>query len=57
MGAPGETVGRAAFAGAVSVFTASGGPGGTVTPGPVFTQGGGLGGAAETNDNLGSALE
>jgi hypothetical protein len=58
VGAPGETVGRAAFAGAVSVFTASGGPGGTVTRGPAFTQGsGGLGGTAETNDSLGSALE
>ena len=58
VGAPGETVGAAAFAGAVSVFTASGGPGGTVTPGPVFTQGpGSLGGTAETNDTLGSALE
>jgi hypothetical protein len=58
VGAPGETVGAAAFAGAVSVFTGSGGPGGTVTPGPVFTQGpGSLGGAAETNDNLGAALE
>jgi len=58
VGAPGETVGAAAFAGAVSVFTASGGPGGTVAPGPVFTQGaGGLGGAAETNDSLGTALE
>jgi hypothetical protein len=58
VGAPGETVGAAAFAGAVSVFTASGGPGGTVTPGPVFTQGpGGLGGTAETNDFLGAALE
>jgi len=58
VGAPGETVGAAAFAGAVSVFTASGGPGGTVAPGPVFTQGaGGLGGTAETNDSLGTALE
>src|SRR5829696_7009364 len=58
VGAPGETVGAAAFAGAVSVFTASGGPGGTVAPGPVFTQGpGSLGGTAETNDTLGSALE
>jgi hypothetical protein len=58
VGAPGETVGAAAFAGAVSVFTASGGPGGTVSPGPVFTQGaGGLGGAAETNDFFGAALE
>ena len=58
VGAPGETVGAAAFAGAVSVFTASGGPGGTVATGPVFTQGpGSLGGTAETNDTLGSALE
>jgi hypothetical protein len=58
VGAPGEAVGAAALAGAVSVFTASGGPGGTVSPGPVFTQGaGGLGGAAETNDFFGAALE
>jgi hypothetical protein len=58
VGAPGETVGAAAFAGAVSVFTASGGAGGSVAPGPVFTQGpGGLGGTAETNDALGTALE
>jgi hypothetical protein len=58
VGAPGETVGAAAVAGAVSVFTGSGGPGGTVAPGPAFTQGPGtLGGTAETNDFLGAALE
>jgi hypothetical protein len=58
VGAPGEAVGAAGLAGAVSVYTGSGGPGGTVTPGPVFTQGsGGLGGTAETGDVLGAALE
>lgn len=58
VGAPGETVGAAAAAGAVSVFNAFGGGGGTVVPGPVFTQGsGGLGGTAETGDTLGVALE
>jgi hypothetical protein len=59
VGAPGETVGAGAFAaGAVSVFYGFGGPGGTVTPGPAFTQApGGLGGTAETGDNLGVALE
>ena len=49
---------RAGFVGAVSVFYASGGPGGTVTPGPVFLQGsGGLGGTAEARDFFGTALE
>jgi hypothetical protein len=38
------------------VFEVSGGPGGVVTPGPVFTQGGGLAGAAEALDEFGSAL-
>jgi hypothetical protein len=59
VGAPGETVGvGAAAAGAVSVFNGFGGAGGTVVPGPAFTQGsGGLGGAAETGDALGVALE
>ena len=59
VGAPGETVGAGAgAAGAVNVFYASGGPGGTVAPGPAFTQGsGGLGGAAEGGETLGFALE
>jgi FG-GAP repeat len=59
VGAPGETVGAGAVAaGAVSVFNAFGGGGGTVVPGPAFTQGsGGLGGTAETGDSLGAALE
>jgi hypothetical protein len=59
VGAPGETVGSgAAAAGAVSVFNGVGGGGGTVVPGPAFTQGsGGLGGTAETGDALGVALE
>jgi hypothetical protein len=58
VGAPGETVGAGAAAGAVGVFFGFGGPGGTMTPGPAFTQGpGGLGGAAETGDALGVALE
>ena len=56
VGAPGETVGTRAAAGAVSVFNAFGGAGGTVVPGPAFTQGsGGLGGTAETGDALGVA--
>ena len=58
VGAPDETVGTVVSAGAVSVYYASGGPGGVVTPGPVFTQGGGgLGGVAETFDDFGAALE
>jgi hypothetical protein len=58
VGAPGETVGTRLLAGAVSVFEASGGPGGVVAPGPVFTQGGGgLGGTAESLDEFGFALE
>jgi hypothetical protein len=58
VGAPDETVGSLPFAGAVSVFEASGGAGGIVAPGPVFTQGGGgLGGAAEAFDGFGFALE
>jgi hypothetical protein len=58
VGAPGETVGAGAAAGAVGVFFGFGGPGGTMTPGPAFTQGpGGLGGTAETGDGLGAALE
>jgi FG-GAP repeat len=58
VGAPEETVGAgAAGAGAVSVYYASGGGGGTVAPGPVFTQGGGLGGTPEVGDLLGAALE
>ena len=58
VGAPDETVGTLFSAGAVSVFEASGGAGGIVTPGPVFTQGsGGLGGAAETFDDFGAAME
>ena len=58
VGAPGETVGMRLLAGAVSVFEASGPPGGVVAPGPVFTQGGGgLGGTAETLDEFGFALE
>ena len=37
---------------------ASGGPGGTVAPGPAFVQGsGGLGGTAEGGETLGLALE
>ena len=44
--APGEGVGRAAGAGAVNLFEASGGR--VLAPGPAFTQGsGGRGGAAE----------
>jgi FG-GAP repeat len=58
VGAPDETVGTRLLAGAVSVFEASGGPGGVVAPGPVFTQGGGgLGGTAEALDEFGFALE
>ena len=58
VGAPGETVGMRLLAGAVSVFEASGRPGGVVAPGPVFTQGGGgLGGTAESLDEFGFALE
>jgi hypothetical protein len=58
VGAPGETVGAVGGAGAVSVFYASGGPGGTVDPGPAFTQGpGGLGGVVEGGETLGFALE
>jgi hypothetical protein len=61
VGAPSETVGAGfarGAAGAVSVYYASGGPGGTVTPGPAFTQGsGGLGGTAEGGDQLGAAME
>ena len=59
IGTPGETVGAAVGgAGAVSVFYASGGPGGTVAPGPAFIQGpGGLGGVAEGGETLGFALE
>jgi hypothetical protein len=58
VGAPGETVGAVGGAGAVSVFYASGGPGGTVAPGPAFTQGpGDLGGVVEGGETLGSALE
>jgi FG-GAP repeat len=58
VGAPAETVGAVGGAGAVSVFYASGGPGGTVAPGPAFTQGpGGLGGVVEGGETLGSALE
>jgi FG-GAP repeat len=58
VGAPTETVGTTGAAGAVSVYNASGGAGGVVSPGPVFTQGGGgLGGAVEGGDVLGTALE
>ena len=58
VGAPDETVGTRLLAGAVSVFEASGGPGGVVAPGPVFTQGGGgLGGTAEALDEFGFNLE
>jgi hypothetical protein len=58
VGAPQETVGTAAGAGAVNVYHASGGPGGTVAPGPAFFQGsGGLGGTPEEADLLGTALE
>ena len=61
VGAPSETVGAGfarGAAGAVSVYYAFGGPGGTVTPGPAFTQGsGGLGGTAEGGDQLGAAME
>jgi hypothetical protein len=56
VGAPEETVGTRQAAGAISVFEAAGG--GTLTPGPAFTQGaGGLGGAAEAFDVFGFALE
>jgi hypothetical protein len=58
VGAPIERVGSQQAAGAVSVFYASGGPGGVVTPGPAFLQGsGGLGGTAEAFDFFGAALE
>jgi hypothetical protein len=57
VGAPFETVGTLEAAGAVTVFEGFGGGGGTVSPGPVFTQGGGLGGAAEAADVFGFALE
>jgi FG-GAP repeat len=58
VGAPLEQVGSQQAAGAVSVFYASGGPGGVVTPGPAFLQGsGGLGGTAEAFDFFGDALE
>jgi hypothetical protein len=58
VGAPDETVGTLLSAGAVSVFEGFGGAGGIVTPGPVFTQGGGgLGGTAEAFDGFGFALE
>jgi hypothetical protein len=58
VGAPLEQAGSQQAVGAVSVFNAFGGPGGTVTPGPVFLQGsGGLGGAAEAFDFFGTALE
>jgi FG-GAP repeat len=58
VGAPQETVGTTGAAGAVSVYYASGGPGGVVAPGPVFTQGsGGLGGTAEGADLFGLAME
>jgi hypothetical protein len=58
VGAPIERIGAQESAGAVSVFYAFGGPGGTVTPGPAFFQGsGGLGGTAEAFDFLGAALE
>jgi len=58
VGAPIERVGSQQAAGAVSVFYASGGPGGVVTPGPAFFQGsGGLGGTAEAFDFFGAALE
>jgi FG-GAP repeat len=55
VGAPGETVGTRRSAGAVGVFSASGG--GILTSGEAFTQGGGgLGGVAEAFDFFGSAL-
>ena len=57
VGAPFETVGTLEAAGAVNVFEGFGGGGGTVSPGPVFTQGGGLGGVAEAADVFGFALE
>jgi hypothetical protein len=58
VGAPIERIGSQQSAGAVSVFYASGGPGGVVTPGPAFFQGsGGLGGTAEAFDFFGAALE
>jgi FG-GAP repeat len=58
VGAPLESAGSRQAVGAVSVFYASGGPGETVTPGPVFLQGsGGLGGTAEARDFFGTALE
>ncbi|HET6749579.1 MAG TPA: hypothetical protein VFL71_09980 [Actinomycetes bacterium] len=58
VGAPLESSGSREAVGAVSVFYASGGPGGTVTPGPAFLQGsGGLGGTAEAFDFFGTALE
>jgi hypothetical protein len=58
VGAPLESAGSQQAVGAVSVFYAFGGAGGTVTPGPVFLQGsGGLGGTAEALDFFGTALE
>jgi hypothetical protein len=58
VGAPLESAGSRQAVGAVSVFYAFGGAGGTVTPGPVFLQGsGGLGGTAEARDFFGTALE
>ena len=56
VGAPQETVGTHAAAGALSVFYASGG--GVLTPGPTFFQGmGGVGGVAESFDFFGAAME
>jgi FG-GAP repeat len=56
VGAPFETVGVQEAAGAVTVFSASGG--GVLTRGAPFTQGsGGLGGAAEAFDLFGFAME
>jgi hypothetical protein len=56
VGAPLETVGTHQAAGALSVYYASGG--GVLTPGPTFFQGiGGVGGAAESFDFFGSAME
>jgi FG-GAP repeat len=56
VGAPLEDVGAAIDAGAVTVFSASGG--GNLTREPPITQGtGGLGGTAESSDLFGLALE
>jgi hypothetical protein len=55
VGAPGEAIGSAGGAGAITVLFGS--SGGITTAGrQVLFQGGGIGGTAETDDNLGFAL-